>query len=151
MKDEPQDVFRQMDAMFKRMVEDMTSGMVTGMPPNAVGFRIILQGSGMPQVPPYDGIADSFDLHETAPEVHCIGNEVKVVAELPGADKESIQLKVSGGILTIEADGQGRHFSTCADLPPVDAASVKSTFRNGILEVTFDGPNVSHADEKHDP
>jgi HSP20 family molecular chaperone IbpA len=146
MKDEPQDVFRQMDAMFKRMFEEMTSGMVTGMPPNAMGFRIILQGSGMPQVPPHEMGAQSYDRHEPAPEVHCIGSEVKVVTELPGAEKESIQLNVSDGTITIEADGQGRHFTTHADLPPVDATSMKSSFRNGVLEVTFAGLVESCAD-----
>ena len=137
MNDEPQDVFRQMDAMIARMFEEMKHGMVTGMPPNAVGYRIVLRGSTIPQVPPHDRIAQSGDPHEPVPEVHCIGNEVKVVAELPGAEKESIQLNVSDGTITIEADGQGRHFIKRADLPPVDAASMKSTFRNGVLEVTF--------------
>ena len=151
MNDEPQDVFRQMDAMIARMFEEMTHGMVTGMPHHAVGYRIILRGSGTPQVPPQDRIAQSRDPHEQAPEVHRIGNEVKVVSELPGAEKESIQLNVSGGTITIEADGQGRHFTTRADLPPVDATSMKSSFRNGVLEVTFAALNESHADEKRDP
>jgi HSP20 family protein len=151
MNDEPHDVFRQMDAMIERMFEEMTHGMVIRMPPHAVGYRIILRGSGMPQVPPHDRIAQSRDPHEPAPEVHRIGNEVKVVAELPGAEKESIHLNVSDGTITIEADGQGRHFTTRADLLPVDATSMKSTFRNGVLEVTFAGLNESCADEKRDP
>ena len=151
MNDEPQDVFRQMDAMIARMFEEMKHGMVTGMPPNAVGYRIVLRGSTIPQVPPHDMIAQSGDPHEPVPEVHCIGNEVKVVAELPGAEKESIQLNVSGGTIMIEADGQGRHFTRRADLPPIDAASMKSTFRNGVLEVTFAGLNESHADDKRNP
>jgi HSP20 family protein len=150
MNDEPQDVFRLMDAMIARMFEEMAHGMVTGMPPHAVGYRIILQGNGIPQVPPHDRSAQSRDPHEPAPEVHRIGNEVKVVAELPGAEKESIQLIVSDGTITIEADGQGRHFTARADLPPVDATSVKSSFKNGVLEVTFAGLNESCADEKRD-
>ena len=151
MKDEPQDVFREMDAMIAQMFEEITNGMVTRMPHHAVGYRIILRGSGMPQVPPHDRSAQSRDPHEPAPEVHRIGNEVKVVAELPGAEKESIQLNVSDGTITIEADGQGRHFTTRADLPPVDATSMTSSFRNGVLEVTFTGLNESCADEKRDP
>jgi HSP20 family protein len=150
MNDEPQDVFQQMDAMIARMFEEMTHGMVTGMPPHAAGYRIVLRGSTIPQVPPYDRITRSGDPHEPAPEVHCIGNEVKVVAELPGAEKGSIQLNVSGGTITIEADGQERHFIKRANLPPVDAASVKSTFRNGVLEVTFAGLNQSQTDDKRD-
>jgi len=137
MNDEPQDVFRQMDAMIARMFEEMKHGMVTGMPPHAAGYRIVLRGSTIPQVPPHDRIAQSGDPHEPVPEVHCIGNEVKVVAELPGAEKESIQLNVSDGTITIEADGQGRHFTTRADLPPIDATSMRTSFKNGVLEVTF--------------
>jgi HSP20 family protein len=148
MEDESTDIFRQMDAMIARMVAEMTNGVVTGMPPHAVGYRIIIRGGGTPQEPPHGSFIHPRDPHEPVPEVHRVGNEVKVVAELPGAEKESIQLNVRDGVITIEADGHGQHFTTHADLPPIDAISMKSSFKNGVLEVTFAVQDESQADGK---
>ena len=44
MKDDSMDVFRQMDAMIAQMVAEMTRGMVSGISPHAMGYRIIIQG-----------------------------------------------------------------------------------------------------------
>jgi hypothetical protein len=71
----------------------------------------------------------------------------KVVAELPGAEKESIQLRVDDGIFTIGADGRGPHVTMRAELPPVNPATMKWSFRNGVLEITFTVP-TEHKGEK---
>jgi HSP20 family molecular chaperone IbpA len=138
MKEDPQDVFGQMDAIFAQMVAEMTRGMVSGMPPYAIGYRILIRDNGaMPDGAPFESVIKPRDQQGPAPEVHRIGHEVKVVAELPGAVKESIRLNVQGSILTIEADGRDRHYQTVAELPPVDADSMQTSFKNGVLEVTF--------------
>ena len=138
MKEDPQDVFGQMDAIFAHMVAEMTRGMVSGMPPHAVGYRIVIRGNGaMPDGAPFESVIKPRDQQGPAPEVHRIGHEVKVVAELPGAVKESIRLNMQGSTLTIEADGRDRHYQTVAELPPVDADSMQTSFKNGVLEVTF--------------
>jgi HSP20 family molecular chaperone IbpA len=138
MKEDPQDVFGQMDAIFAHMVAEMTRGMVSGIPPHAVGYRIIIRGNGaMPDGAPFESVIRPRDQQGPAPEVHRIGHDVKVVAELPGATKESIQLNVQGSTLTIEADGRDQHYQTVAELPPVDAEPVQTSFKNGVLEVTF--------------
>jgi HSP20 family molecular chaperone IbpA len=143
-------MFCQMDAMIARMLEEMAQGMMAGMLPAAAGYQIIMRGSGMPQVSPYDGTIQHGDPHGPVPEIHRIGNEVKVVTELPGAEKESVHIDVSEGTITIGADCQGQHIVKRARLPPVDAASMRSSLRNGVLEVTFAGLNEPCADEKHD-
>jgi HSP20 family protein len=137
MKDDPQDIFRQMDLMMAQMFAEMTHGIANSMPPHAVGYRIILRGDMVPQEPPHGSATQPRDPDGPVPEVHLIGDEVKVVAELPGAEKESIRLNIKDAIITIEADGRGQHYTTHADLPPVDATSMKTSYKNGVLEVTF--------------
>lgn len=138
MRDDPQDIFRQMDLMMAQMFAEMTHGVANSMPPHAVGYRIILRGEMMPHEEPPNGSAIQHrDPDGPIPEVHLIGDEVKVVAELPGAEKESIRLDIKDAIITIEADGRGQHYTTHADLPPVDATSMKTSFKNGVFEVTF--------------
>ncbi len=151
MKDDPQDVFWQMDAMIAQMVANMTRGMVSGMPPHATGYRIIIRGGDTLQQPPHGSVIPPHDPHEPAPEVHRVGNEVKVVAGLPGAEKESIRLTVRHSAIVIDADGHGQHYHTRADLPPIDESSMRSSFKNGVLEVTFAVQSEHQGEKKHSP
>jgi len=136
MIEDPQDIFDQMDAMMAQMFAEMNRG-ITGIPPGAVGYRVIIQSGAMPRDTAGGRIARTRDPHEPVPEVHRIGDEVKVVAELPGADSTTIQLDLKGETLAISADGMGQHYAATAALPPVDPASMHHSFKNGVLEVTF--------------
>jgi len=151
MKDDPQDIFRQMDLMMAQMFAEMTCGIANSMPPHAAGYRIIIRGDVAPQEPPHGNVIQPRDPHGPVPEVHLIGDEVKVVAELPGAEKESIRLDIKDAIITIEADGRGQHYTTHADLPPVDATSMKTSFKNGVLEVSFAVMNDDQGEKKRSP
>ena len=137
MREDPQDIFDQMDAMMARMFAEMSRGTVTGMPPHAMGYRIIIQGSGIPQNSPDGSAIPTRNPGEPVPEVHQIGDEVKVIVELPGVTDESLRLDVQGDRLIIDAGDAGRHYHTSALLPPVNAASYQKSLKNGVLEVTF--------------
>ncbi|WAC04194.1 MAG: hypothetical protein OS112_06890 [Methanoregula sp.] len=136
MIEDPQDIFDQMDAMMAQMFAEMNRG-ITGMPPRASGYHIIIRRGGMPQNPVGGRIPPASDPNGPVPEVHRIGNEVKVVTELPGADSTTIKLDLKGETLAIDADGMGQHYATTAFLPPVDPASMHYSLKNGVLEVSF--------------
>jgi HSP20 family molecular chaperone IbpA len=131
----PRDMFEEMDEifdqLFNRMQEDFMIGNLQGS-----GFRCV---NGRPgsyrsreEVSPPSRIATS-----PVTEVHRLDDEVKVIAELPGAAADSIHLEVRNSRLTIDADGIDTPYHTTAELPPVEDGSLQSTFRNGVLEVTF--------------
>ena len=64
---------------------------------------------------------------------------VRVVADLPGIDKDGIDLKCDGRLLTVSANGGGRRYDERIRLPArVDEHSATASFNNGVLEVTFD-------------
>jgi len=64
--------------------------------------------------------------------------EVKVLAELPGVDKEDISLFLSDGKLTIDVQTADRKYYKELELPgDVDEGSARSTFSNGVLETTL--------------
>ena len=78
---------------------------------------------------------------EREPVVDVIEQEqqVKVVAELPGIQKENINLDAGERILTIRVDTEKRKYFKRLELPAeVEANSAKAQFTNGILEVTLD-------------
>lgn len=105
--------------------------------PQVYGYRIVFRNGGtsagmaeIPAIPPRA-------TREPVTEVHQIGNEIKVIIELPGAKDDMIQLEITGSTLVIDARDADHHYHTTASLPLVDAGSMQRSFKNGILEVTF--------------
>lgn len=138
MDEAPDDIFRQMDAMMTHLLAQMGWQFASGISPQVRGYRIIIRGGRMPAGEPHDTVIQPQNPHAPLPEVHRIGDEVKVVTELSGADRESIRLKVQGTALVIDADRKGQHHHQTATLPAVNPASMRSSFKNGVLEVSFD-------------
>ena len=64
--------------------------------------------------------------------------KVNVIAEMPGIEKEYIQLNATDLILDIETLYGNPKYSERIELPvKVDPQSAKATYQNGVLEVTF--------------
>jgi HSP20 family protein len=83
---------------------------------------------------------------ETHVDVYEDDGQVRVVADLPGVDKDGIDLKCDGELLTISAASDRREFDERIRLPTrVDEHSAAASFNNGVLEVTFDHVDDSAA------
>ena len=63
------------------------------------------------------------------------GDIIRIVAELPGADAETVTCTLRGDQLDIRSDGAQLYARTVALPASVDAASLAQSCRNGILEV----------------
>ncbi len=78
------------------------------------------------------------DMREPLVDVIEEENAVKVLAELPGVNKEDISLFLSDNVLTINVDTPERRYHKELSLPgEVDESSVRSTYTNGILETVL--------------
>ncbi|MDZ7705680.1 MAG: Hsp20/alpha crystallin family protein [Trueperaceae bacterium] len=65
------------------------------------------------------------------------GGVVTVIAELPGASLESIDLKIGADGLRLAASGT-RQYQKTVELPAdIDAGAMRYRYQNGILEVTL--------------
>jgi len=76
------------------------------------------------------------------PDVHVSVYEtddaVRVVADMPGVDEKSIDLRCDGETLTIDAASDRTDVRERVDLPVrVDERSASASFNNGVLEVTL--------------
>ena len=121
------------DHLFSRMAQNFGSGM-----PQMYDRRVIIRnGDDLPAQSEWSDSIPSRAGSEPIPEVHRIENEVMVIAELPGATKESVHFAVVGNELIIDAEGGDRQYHTTAALPPVDTGSMQSSIKNGVLEVKF--------------
>jgi HSP20 family protein len=133
------DLFEEMDGMFTRLFQRIDRTFMNGFPQES-GYRIVVRDeAGSPEESETaDDDAPVSRMHgEPVAEVHRVGSEVKVIAEIPGLSEEELRLAVKGNVLLIDAGDADHHVRTSATLPPIDAASMQSTLKNGVLEVTF--------------
>lgn len=71
-------------------------------------------------------------------------DRVLVVADLPGVEKDAIDIKCDGRTLTIAAVTDRRQYEERLRLPaPVDEHSASATFNNGVLEISFERADSS--------
>jgi HSP20 family molecular chaperone IbpA len=132
-----------MDEMFERLFSRIDWEFMAGYP-EISGYYIMVRDTGedlATQDMPIDGGVVPPTTEEPVAEVHRIGDDVKVVAGLPGITEQELRLDVKGNTLIIDAGDADHHYHTSAVLPPVDAVSMQHSLRNGVLEVTFTAQN----------
>jgi HSP20 family protein len=130
----------------ERKLDD--GSVVREMGPIVYGYSVKIGPDGKPEVRKFGNI-NSFPnvlggglavKEEREPLVDVIKgkDELRVVAEVPGVDKQDLRLTADESSLTIESiTGQPRYHKR-VDLPEiVDPKTAKSTYKNGILEVMF--------------
>jgi HSP20 family protein len=135
--------FQGFEEMVNRMLGDL------GKDPNArtwyYGYQVNIGPDGKPHVRefgnvrPRDG-SPRLGVREPLVDVSVDDKEgtVKVVAEMPGADKDSIRVNATEEHVTITANNSGKPYN--AEFPlsvRVDPSSANASYTNGILEVIF--------------
>lgn len=88
----------------------------------------------------YDDIEERGE--EPLIEVINRGEEIKVIAEIPGVDEKDINVNVKNGKLIIKAYSKYKDYYKEVDLPSnIGIKSVEKKYRNGVLEVTIKKDN----------
>jgi HSP20 family protein len=130
----------------ERKMDD--GSIVREMGPIVYGYSVKIGPDGKPVVRKFGNI-DAFpnllggglavkDEREPLVDIIKGENELRIVAEVPGVNKEDLRLSADENSLTIESvTGQPRYRKKI-ELPEViDPKTAKSTYKNGILEVSF--------------
>ncbi|MFP8954659.1 Hsp20/alpha crystallin family protein [Natrialbaceae archaeon A-arb3/5] len=117
-RDEPfDDLFREIERMMNEMMSEADGN---------VGFdsqNTADNGFGMDT---------HIDIHET-------DTEVRVIADLPGVEKDHIDLECDGTTLTISAGSDHHQYDERVSLPTrVNEHTASATYNNGVLEVVFE-------------
>jgi len=146
MYEDTQDMFREMDELFTHLYTRMTRDFA-GWDPQASGYHMIMRQSGESPAMPCSQHDQLRATSEPVVEIHRIGDEVKVITELPGITMDVIDLELQGSSLTIDADGGPFQYHARADLPPVNPGSMQTSFKNGVLEVTLKMVPVTSEEE----
>ena len=137
--------FDKLDEMFDEMMrhafEPFSRGS-KGYKPYVYGFSVSIGPNGKPVIREFGNVRrDRFgpkikEDREPLVDVLEEDEDVVVVAELPGVEKEDIKLHAAEDHLTISVDTSNRKYSKELVLPVgVDPGSARAVYKNGVLEV----------------
>jgi HSP20 family protein len=147
-----------MDEMMKHAFEEEPSEKIRAFRPYVYGFSMSVGPDGKPVIREFGNVQKNrFGpkiREEREPLVDILEEEkhVVAVAELPGVEKEEINLRAAEDTLTISVDTANRKYHKELALPArVDPKSAQASYKNGVLEVrltktvekTFKGERIS--------
>jgi len=114
------------------------------MGPYVYGFRITIGPDGRPVIEEFGNVKRVrgrpmiSEEREPLVDVFESDDEITVVAEIPGVEKEKIKIQVSDDRrkLIIRASNEERKYYKEVELPAeVDPTTAKANYKNGVLEV----------------
>lgn len=132
---------------FKKLFEEM---MREGVDPNKNfirGLSFKIGPDGKPRIQEFGnrptksskGTAIISEEREPITDIIEGKNDVAITIEIPGVDKEDIDLSVKEGSLEINVDTPTRKYHKLVDLPCyVKANKTKATYKNGILDIVIE-------------
>ncbi len=157
------EMMREMERMFEEMFKEYEKGLpkdlfrerrlpdgriVREFGPVVYGYSVTIGPDGKPVIrefgnvkPSLKGFRPSLDIkteREPLVDVFSEDGSIKVVAELPGVEKQDIKLHATPKTLTISVNTPQRKYYKELELPAeIDPKTAKSVYRNGVLEVTL--------------
>jgi len=146
--DEFDNLFQKMMQPFKKLDtiwDDMTSSdNAQTFGPYYYGYSMTVGSDGKPVVKEYgnvqSGILPTLEMREPFVDVIVDNKDkiLKVVAEMPGVEKNDIKIEVIGHTVNLDAENGDKKYHTKIPIKnKVDEDSAKATYSNGILEVKF--------------
>ena len=129
-------IMRDFEEMFRRFEKE---GEIR---PIIRGFSIRIGPDGKPEIKEFGTKPEIREkgIEERKPLIDIIetDDEVQVIAEMPGVNKEDIDLNATEKSLEIKAEGENRRYHEVVELPcEVIPDSAKARYNNGVLEVIF--------------
>lgn len=144
------DLFDEMMREFEREIMEieeelehmLRSGAAQIRGPYFYGIRITIGPDGVPRIEEFGNIkrgrgGKPVITEEIEPLVDVIEHEdeIWVVAELPGADKDKIKVRATEDKVIIKAEGEKKYYKVVELPSKVDPSTAKATYKNGVLEI----------------
>lgn len=136
------ELFKQLDEEIERFGGKFPEG--SRGKPHIYGFNLHIGPDGKPKIrkfgniPPGARKTGKKEEYEPSTSTYSEDGKVKVIADLPGARKENIDVNASEKEVEIGAEGRDRHYHKVVDLSKkIIPDSGKASYENGVLELTF--------------
>ena len=126
--------------------------------PFVYGYSVTMGPDGKPKVTEFGNIRPETsteqpqveEKREPLADVIPTGNEVRVIVELPGAEKKDIKLSGTDAKLTISVDTSEHKYYKEVELPfKADVKKATSNYKNGVLDITV--PKKKEETTKSEP
>jgi len=107
------------------------------------GFSIKTLGQDQVKVEPFGNIRETQagpvveEVREPIVDVFDEGDQIRVLAEMPGVEEADIQYEVKGDILTLSTEDDRKYHKEVLLPAPVKEEDAKVSYKNGILELRF--------------
>ncbi len=125
--------FEDLDRMFGSAFPFREPGMRT------YGYSVYQGPDGIRHVREFGSPRETIGIEKAFTDVSEEQDLIRIVAEIPGVEKQDIQLSCTPTAINIKVDAPNKSFSKDLALPcEVDMNSAKATYNNGLLEVTLD-------------
>ncbi len=114
-----------------------------GKEPQVYGFSMMIGPDGVPHVEHFGNAARCERKENTVREPYTSSiideknNELHITAEMPGINKEDIEVNATDSEVIIMAESVGRKYNKSIQTPLIDPDGSKAKYNNGVLEVTF--------------
>jgi HSP20 family protein len=169
------DIFREMEEMMQKQFEEFSKrtpedlirertlpdgSKARQFGPYVYGYSMTIGPDGKPQIREFGNVkpetrfgkprVDIKEQREPLIDIIETDEGVKVVAEIPGVDKEDIKLHGTETNLTISVNTPARKYFKEVKLPKkVDTKKTKASYKNGVLELSFE--NMKEYKSKGEP
>ncbi|MCL4435137.1 MAG: Hsp20/alpha crystallin family protein [Thaumarchaeota archaeon] len=159
---ELEDYFEEMDRYFEEAFRDIQEnvpkdlvrerelpggGKVREMGPFVYGYSVTVGPDGKPVVREFGNIKPSLlgkeppielsEKREPLVDVLDEKDQVRIIAELPGVEKENINLHLEDKSLVISVETPRKYYKKVELPTEVKAESIKANYKNGILEISI--------------
>ena len=132
----------------RRMTEEMMRMFSNAQPGRSVvhGFKINIGPDGKPRIEDFgnkqkqskDGELSISDEREPLTDIIEGDEDVAVTVEIPGVEKEDIDLNVTGDNLEITVTNPKRKYHKILELPcGVKPKTTNATYKNGVLDIVI--------------
>lgn len=108
------------------------------------GFSIRTLG-GKPIVEPFGNIKESpegpvvEEVREPMVDVFDEKDHIRIIAEMPGVEKDDIHIDVKDEVVTLKAERGERKYKKDVALPSsVNTSTVTSAYKNGVMEIKME-------------
>lgn len=150
--DEFERIFDEMQKMFENInFKDLMDDMLRdGIEPNKRfirGFSVNIGPDGKPKIQEFGnrpirspkGTSTISDEREPLTDIIEGDSDIAITIEIPGVEKDNIDLNVTEETLEIKVDAPERKYHKVVNLPnKVKTKSTKATYKNGILDIVLD-------------
>ncbi len=132
----------------RRMTEEMMK-MFSNMQPGKPfvhGFKVEFGSDGKPKIQDFgnrtirspEGSSGISEEREPLTDIIEGDEDVAITVEVPGVNKEDIDLNVTRDVLDIKVDNPKRKYQKRIDLPcDVKPKTTKATYKNGVLDIVI--------------